>query len=47
MMVTREQQLKLVNDYQKDHTANETDAFIEGMESALELIDQNLKSLNK
>jgi hypothetical protein len=44
MIVTREHQLAMIENYQKTHPLTEAVAFSEGMEAMLELVIKGLKT---
>jgi hypothetical protein len=43
MIITKEHQLAMIENYQKKHTLEEAISFSEGMEAMLELVIKGLK----
>tara|TARA_R110000803_G_scaffold188582_1_gene251033 strand:- start:590 stop:724 length:135 start_codon:yes stop_codon:yes gene_type:complete len=43
MIITREHQIAMIENYQEKHTIMEAVAFSEGMEAMLELVTKGLK----
>jgi len=43
MVLTKEHQEQMINSYLKTHTVAETEAFIDGMDAMVKLINKNIK----
>ena len=43
MVLTKEHQETMVNNYLQTHTVSETESFIKGMEAIIKLVNRNTK----